>query len=110
MTNYSLIETKSVRLENEEEIKLDYYLTNTMRYVDEDGKCIDEINSVGNDTNLYGVKLVKSGIEIEEDEILGVTLDEDLAMKLVKTLADNEVTPISLVDIVDDWSTEYMCS
>ena len=110
MTNYSLIETRRVRLENEEEIKLDYYLTDTMRQSDDKGKCIDEVNLLGDDTNLYGVKLVKSGATCEEDEILGVTLDEKMAIKLLRVLAQNEVTPISLVDVVDDWSTEVLYS
>lgn len=110
MTNYSLIETRRVRLENEEEIKLDYYLTDTIRQMDDEGKCIDEVNLIGDETNLYGVKLVKSGAACEEDEILGVTVDEQVAMKLIKVLIENEVTPISLVDVVDDWSTEVMYS
>lgn len=110
MTNYSLIETRRVRLENEEEITLDYYLTDTMRQSDDEGKCIDEVNLLGDDTNLYGVKLVKNGTTYEEDEILGVTLDEKMARKLLEVLAQNEVTPISLVDVVDDWSTEFLYS
>lgn len=110
MTNYSLIETRRVRLENEEEITLDYYLTDTMRQSDDEGKCIDEVNLLGDDTNLYGVKLVKNGTTCEEDEILGVTLDEKMARKLLEVLAQNEVTPISLVDVVDDWSTEFLYS
>ena len=66
MTNYSLIETRRVRLENEEEIKLDYYLTNTKRYVDGEGKCIDEVNYIGDETDLYGIKLVKEGSTYED--------------------------------------------
>ena len=102
MTNYNLMETRRVRLENEEEIKLEYYLINSTRCVDGEGKCIDGENLVGEETNLYGIKLVKEGSDYEEDEVTGVTVSEELA--------DNTVTPISLVDVVDDWATANLYS
>ena len=58
MTNYNLMETRRVRLENEEEIKLEYYLINSTRCVDGEGKCIDGENLVGEETNLYGPEWV----------------------------------------------------
>ena len=110
MTNYNLMETRRVRLENEEEIKLEYYLINSTRYVDGEGKCIDGENFVGEETNLYGIKLVKEGSDYEEDEVTGVTLSEEVAVDLLKLLADNTVTPVSLVDVVDDWATANLYS
>ena len=110
MTNYNLMETRRVRLDNEEEIKLEYYLINSTRSVDGDGKCIDGENFVGEETNVYGIKLVKEGSTYEEEEIVGVTFDEEEAVDLIKLLADNTVTPISLVEIVDDLTTEKLYS
>ena len=83
MTNYNLMETRRVRLENEEEIKLDYYLINSTRCVDGEGKCIDGENLVGDETNLYGFKLVKEGSDYEEDEVTGVTFSEEVAVNLL---------------------------
>ena len=110
MANYNLVETRRVRLENEEEIKLEYYLVNSKRDIDGEGKCIDGENLVGDETNVYGVKLVKEGVNYEEDEIAGITFSEKVAMDLIKLLADNTVTPISLVDVVDDFTTAQFCS
>lgn len=110
MTNYSLMETRRVRLENEEEIKLEYYLINSTRSMDGEGKCIDGENLVGDETNVYGIKLVKEGITCEEDEVTGVTFSEEVALNLLKLLADNTVTPISLVDVVDDYTTAMLYS
>ncbi len=110
MTNYNLMETRRVKLENEEEIKLEYYLINSTRSIDGEGKCIDGENLVGEETNLYGIKLVKEGTSYEEDEITGVTLSEEVALDLIKVLADNTVTPVSLVEVVDDWTTENLYS
>ena len=110
MTNYNLMETRRVRLENEEEIKLEYYLINSTRCVDGEGKCIDGENLVGEETNLYGIKLVKEGSDYEEDEVTGVTLSEEVAVDLLKLLADNTVTPVSLVEVVDDWATATLYS
>ena len=110
MKNYSLMENRRVRLENDEEIKLEYYLINSTRSIDGEGKCIDGENLVGDETNVYGIKLVKEGVTTEEDEVTGVTFSEEVALDLLKLLADNTVTPVSLVEVVDDYTTARLYS
>jgi len=107
MKNYSLLEKRKVTLENKDEINLKYYL------VDRKGEgcneeCIQGDNLGVEDDVVYGVKLVKECTKdksVEEDEISGFTLSIKDAKNFIKKLADNTVTPLSLVNIVDDWIT-----
>lgn len=113
MTNYSLMETRSIKLENEVDINLKYYLINETRYEGNnecfEGACVLKDERL---VNVYGVKLVKevanTELAIEEDEIIGITDSEATAKILIKTLADNAITPMVLCEVVDDWATETL--
>lgn len=56
----------------------------------------------------YGVSLVKTsgGVETESAGVL-LTESEDEAMRLIKILYDNEVTPISLYEVIDQVVTIF---
>ena len=113
MANYSLMEARSIRLEDQVDIKLEYYLVNDKRYEGNtesvDGAVVLKEERV---LNIYGVKLVKRilGVEevVEEDEIGGITDSEATAKVLIKTLAENLITPMVLGEVVDDWATEKL--
>jgi len=111
MKNYSLLEKRKVTLENKEEINLKYYL------VDRKGEGCNEECIQGEVPNnecdiVYGIKLVKECVKdkvVEEDEILGFSFSITDAKNFIKKLADNTVTPLSLVYIADDWITSHVC-
>ena len=49
----------------------------------------------------YGVKLVSdSG---EEEKVLRVTVNAERVQRLLQLLVENEVTPVALQDVVQDW-------
>ena len=113
MTKYNLLETRSIMLDNEEQITIKYYLINETRY-EGTNECIDGACALKGEReyNIYGIKLVKALKDadsiVEEDEIGGITDSEDVALGLLKTLADNTITPAVLGEVVDDWATEHL--
>lgn len=115
MTKYNLLETRSIMLDNEEQITIKYYLINEKRY-EGASECIDGTCALkgAQEYHIYGVKVVKSlcdtDLIVEEDEIGGFTDSEDIMTGLIKTLADNTITPAVLGEVVDDWATEHLFS
>lgn len=59
----------------------------------------------------YGVEIRKteSG-QVEVETVKGVTDSKEMADHLIELLVTNTVTPISLVNVVDDYITEKVCS
>ena len=50
----------------------------------------------------YGVCLVNLDTN-ESEEVFNITTDADRIFELINLLADNEVTPLTVKDIVEDW-------
>lgn len=59
----------------------------------------------------YGAKIrkVEDGHE-ETESIMGITSSKEVITDLINLLLENVVTPITMVEIVDDFVTEKLCS
>lgn len=74
-------------------MKLDYYLTERISEADQ--------------TPYYGVMIAKHLDELTEtEEITGVSASREDAMSIIKRLCQFEVTPISMVEVVDELVTQ----
>jgi hypothetical protein len=93
MKQVELLFSSQVRLEDEREMALDYFLTET----------ISETDMV---TPYFGVGITKkSGAITETDEVCGVSTSKETAIGILEKLYRNQVTPISLAEIVDELVT-----
>lgn len=93
MKQAKLLFSSKVKLEDEREMALDYYLT-------------EMISEVDMGTPYFGVGITKkSGAVTETDEISGVSASKETAISILEKLYRNQVTPISLAEIVDDLVT-----
>ncbi|HWT76485.1 MAG TPA: DUF6514 family protein [Mobilitalea sp.] len=92
MNKLQLLFSNEVLLEDARVMKLDYSLT--------------EKASEEEKTPYYGVKITKY-LEnlIESDEVTGISESKDAVVSIIKKLCQFEVTPISMVEIVDDMVT-----
>jgi hypothetical protein len=89
-----LLFSNEVMLEDERMMKLDYSLTE--KYTQE--------NQI---TPYYGIQIAKYlGDSVETEEITGISYSKDTVVSIIKKLLRYEVTPISMVEIVDDLITE----
>ena len=57
--------------------------------------------------NKYGIEIVKTefkngNINVESNEVLNITNNQNEADRILKILRDNEVTPIAMQDVLDD--------
>ncbi len=88
-----VIFSSEITLEDEKVMKLDYSLTQGITETDQ--------------TTYYGVEITKY-LEnmVESDEILGVSLSKEDTVAMIKILYQNQVTPISMIEIVDDLITQ----
>ncbi len=90
MKQVQLLFSSKVKLEDDQELALDYFLT----------EIISEVDRV---TPYFGVGVTKqSGATSETDEVCGVSASKETAMWILEKLYRNQVTPISLVEIVDE--------
>ncbi len=82
-----------VMLEDERVMKLNYSLTEKVSEMDK--------------TPFYGVKITKFlGDLVESDEISGVTASREDALSIIRKLCQFQVTPVSMVEIVDELVTQ----
>jgi hypothetical protein len=80
-------------LEDERVMKLNYSLTEKVSEMDK--------------TPFYGVKITKFlGDLVESDEISGVTASREDALSIIRKLCQFQVTPVSMVEIVDELVTQ----
>lgn len=94
MKQLQLLFSNEVMLEDARVMKLDYSLME--KNSEEDQK-----------TLYYGVKITKYlDDSIESDEIDGISASKDSVVSIIKKLCQFEVTPISMVEIVDDLVTQ----
>lgn len=75
-------------------MRLDYSMT----------ECQDEADR---SKPYYGIKITKylEG-DTETDEVCGVSYSKNIVSDMLRKMYDNKVTPISLVEILDDMITE----
>lgn len=94
MKQLQLLFSNEVLLEDARVMKLDYSLT-------------ERVFETNQDTPFYGVKITKRLDDIvEADEITGISTSKDVVVSIIKKLCQHEVTPISMVEIVDDLVTQ----
>ena len=84
-------------------IKLEYYKIAR----DENVRNTDQINEIENTRRKYGIEVVKTeylegNVKIETKEVTNVTNDLDEADRILTLLRNNEVTPVSVEDVLED--------
>ena len=84
-------------------IKLEYYKIAR----DENVRNTDQINEIENTRRKYGIEVVKTeylegNVKIETKEVANVTNDLDEADRILTLLRNNEVTPVSVEDVLED--------
>ncbi len=86
--------TKTIILEDDKEIKLDYYL-------------VEDYKERGQQVLSYGIKIVKHMENYLETEYTDpISYSRDIVKGIVHKLWHNEVTLISMLEIVDDLVSE----
>lgn len=96
MSQVTLLFSNEVVLEDERVMKLDYSL-------------IEKASEADPETSYYGVKVTKHlGNQIEMDEIPAISDSKGFVVSIIKKLCLFEVTPISMIEIVDGLFTEGM--
>ncbi len=89
MLNKNFIEQNSIISDTKIIYKINYYITS---------KAVDT-------GNLYGIQIDKLDINsnlLESDYIENLSFEYDEILKLTKLLIKNNITPISLINIIDD--------
>ena len=84
-------------------IKLEYYKIAR----DENVRNTNQINERENTKGKYGIEVVKTeylegNVKIETKEVTDVTNDLDEADRILTLLRNNEVTPVSVEDVLED--------
>ncbi len=93
MKQVKLLFSSQVMLDDEQEMALDYFLT----------EMISEADLV---TPYYGVGITKnSGALTETDEVCGLSASKEIAVWILEKLYLNQVTPISLAEVLDELMT-----
>ncbi len=94
MKQLQVLFSNEVMLEDERRMILDYSLTEKSSDSDQKLSC-------------YGIQITKHLDNlIESEEIGGISYSKDTAVSILKKLCMHKVTPISMVEIVDDLVTE----
>ena len=94
MKQLQLLFSKEVLLEDARVMKLDYSL-------------IEKNSEVDRKTCYFGVKVTKYLDNlIEADEVNGISASRDTVVSIIKKLCQYQVTPISMVEIVDELVTQ----
>lgn len=97
MTECKLIGKRIVSIVPEREMVLEYFM-------------LEDVDQTSQLTT-YGAKIRKVDEGKEETEsVMGITSSKEVITNLVNLLLENVVTPISMVEIVDDFVTEKLCS
>lgn len=93
MNKLQLLFSNEVKLEDERVMKLDYSLT-------------ENISEMEEKVPYYGIRVTKFlDNMIESEEICGISSSKDTVVSILKKLCHYEVTPISMIEIVDDLVT-----
>ncbi len=82
--------TKTMILEDNKEVQLDYYL-------------VEDYKDRGQDISLYGIKIIKHLENCLEAEYTDpISYSRDIVKEMVHKLWHNGVTIVSMIEIVDD--------
>lgn len=93
MKQSQLLFSNEVTLEDERVMKLDYTLT-------------ERLSVAEKNTPYYGVQVTKYlDSTTESDEIAGISTSKEDVISIIKKLFQFQVTPISMVEIVDELIT-----
>lgn len=94
MSHLHVLFSNEVQLEDARRMKLDYSLT-------------EKYSETDLSTPYYGIQITKQ-LEntLECEEVPGISYSRETVVSMIKKLFQFEVTPISLVEIVDDLVTE----
>ncbi|ROR30354.1 hypothetical protein EDD66_1025 [Mobilisporobacter senegalensis] len=97
MSKLYLEGTKNLKLENENEIELSYYLM--------------ECRKKDNQETLYGIQIQKKDGEKVEIENSGcISYSKEFVLQMIHKMMEGTVTPITMLYIIDDIMTEKLCS
>lgn len=89
---------KHVKAETSGWMKLEYYLT-------------QEHNEEWTDATVYGMSIVKKTHHlIEMEETGGLSNSKEMVLSMLHKLIACTVTPMVLLEVVDDLATEKLCS
>ncbi len=92
MIKRKLLYSKEVTLDDDKKIRLEYNMTESL--------------DSGNEEPYYGIQIIKNLEDnFEMDEVRGISFSREKVEKVAKILFENIVTPISMVEIVDDLIT-----
>lgn len=92
MRKKELLFWNELTLEDDRMMRLEYSLT--------------ENHSVDNEEPYYGIQIIKYiGDNLETEEVEGVSYSKDKVKSITKILYQYTVTPISMVEIIDDLIT-----
>jgi hypothetical protein len=93
MKQLHLLFSREVCLEDARRMKLDYSLT-------------EECSQAEQAKHYYGIRITKQMENtVETEEVSGISHSRDAVVTMLKKLFQYEVTPVSLVEIVDDMVT-----
>lgn len=99
MKRIDLIGERNVELEDQREMVLHYYL------IEEPSKANGSMNY------LYGIKIEKQfGGIVESEEVEALSYSKEVVLQLINTLMECTVTPMTLVEVVDELITLRQCS
>lgn len=92
MGKMKLLFTTEVNLDEDRQMRLEYNLTENL--------------SFDSGEPYYGIRIIKYiGDNLEMEEVKGISFSKERVEAITKTLHQNVVTPITLVEIVDDLIT-----
>lgn len=93
MKELQLLFSNEVMLEDEKVMKLDYILT-------------ENVSEMEPKTTYYGIRVTKKlDNMIESEEETGISNCRDTVISIIRKLCQFEVTPISMINIVDELVT-----
>ncbi|TAH68008.1 MAG: hypothetical protein EWM47_08545 [Anaerolineaceae bacterium] len=96
MRKLELLFQNEVTLEDDRMMRLEYKLT--------------ENHSTDNEEPYYGIQIIKYlDDNLEMEEVKGVSYSKDKVKSMAKILFQHVVTPISMVEIIDDLITLESC-
>lgn len=106
LLNYRRLFMKQITLVGRREVivdkrsmQLEYYLIQESSVSKE-----SEVKSI------YGIKIQKLfGEAIESDEVGGISYSKEVVLQLIDTLMKATVTPLTMVEVLDDLITERLC-
>lgn len=93
MKQLQVLFSNEVSLEDDRKMRLDYFLT-------------EDVMQSEVEEPYYGIRITKYLDDLEEsEEVSGISCSKETVLSMIKKFSVNVVTPIHLIDIVDDLVT-----